>query len=109
MVGSMTRRALLGSICGAGAWADAVLRPAAAAGAEPTRLDPKDPAAIKLAYLEDAGRIKAKSQPKFIAGSKCENCLLLQGKPGDPYRPCSLFPGKLVKISGWCVGWAAEM
>jgi hypothetical protein len=109
----MSRRAVLGLAWGLGALSAAVLQSveaaAAAAADHPPHLDPKDPAAIQLAYVEDATRIDAKSQPKFIAGSNCENCLLLQGKPGDPYRPCSLFPGKLVNIGGWCSGWAAEM
>jgi hypothetical protein len=110
---SLSRRALLRLSLATGAVAavsrSAWAAPASGGPAATTRLDPKDPAAIKLAYVEDAARLDPKAQPKFITGSNCENCLLLQGKPGDEYRPCTLFPGKLVKISGWCTGWAAEM
>jgi hypothetical protein len=109
MMESMTRRELF-ALCIVGMACVSAASRARGAGVLPaTRLDPKDPAAVKLAYVEDAARVDAKSQPKFIAGSRCENCLLLQGKPGDEYRPCTLFPGKLVKLSGWCAGWAAEM
>jgi high potential iron-sulfur protein len=73
------------------------------------RLDVRDPAAMKLGYVENASQIDPKKVPQFQAGSSCENCMQLQGKPGNNYRPCSLFPGKLVSVSGWCSGWAVEM
>ncbi len=78
-------------------------------GAEPVRLDEKDPAAVALAYVANAAGIDAKKHPEFVAGSTCENCLQLQGSACDNYRPCSLFPGKLVSVSGWCKGWTPEM
>lgn len=37
---------------------------------------------------------------------QCSNCVLLQGKEGDEWRPCQLFPGKLVSAKGWCSAWA---
>ena len=78
-------------------------------GAEPAHLDVNDPAARALGYVENADRVDAKKYPTYVKGSNCENCLQLAGKPGDNYRPCGLFPGKLVSVSGWCSGWAAEM
>jgi hypothetical protein len=77
--------------------------------AEPDRLDVKDPAAIALGYVENVSQVDVKKFPQFVQGSNCENCLLLQGSAGNNYRPCSLFPGKLVSVSGWCKGWTAEM
>lgn len=73
------------------------------------KLDIKDPAATAVAYVENATRVDANGNPTFIKGSNCGNCSLLQGKEGNDYRPCSLFPGKLVAVSGWCSGWAVEM
>jgi hypothetical protein len=73
------------------------------------KLDVHDPAAAKLGYVENASQVDAKKFPQFAPGSSCENCLQLQGKPGNNYRPCSLFPGKLVSVSGWCSAWTAEM
>ncbi len=78
-------------------------------GAEPAKLDVKDAAAVALGYVENASQVDAKKYPAYVKGSTCDNCLQLQGKPGDNYRPCSIFPGKLVAVSGWCSSWAAEI
>jgi len=78
-------------------------------GAEPQRLDEKDPAAVALGYVENAGQVDIKKYPAFVKGSNCENCLQLQGSAGSDYRPCGLFPGKLVAVGGWCKSWTPEM
>jgi len=77
--------------------------------AEPQRLDVKDPAAIAQGYVVNVSQIDPKKYPQYAQGQSCENCLQLQGTAGNTYRPCSLFPGKLVSVSGWCKGWTAEM
>jgi hypothetical protein len=77
--------------------------------AAPARLDVKDPAAIALGYVESAAQVDTKKYPKYVQGSNCENCLQLQGSAGNNYRPCSLFPGKLVSVSGWCKAWMPEI
>jgi hypothetical protein len=87
----------------------AMLAASPAQGAEAARLDVKDPAAVAQGYVEHATEADLKKSPGFIPGSSCENCLQLQGTAGNNYRPCSLFPGKLVSVSGWCKGWTAEM
>jgi hypothetical protein len=105
-----TRRTLikiLGAAAGAAALMPAQVRPARAA--EPPRVDIKDPAAVALGYTEDAALVDTKKYPSYAKGSTCENCLLLEGKEGSHYRPCSLFPGKLVAAKGWCTGWTAEI
>jgi hypothetical protein len=78
-------------------------------GAAPPRLDVKDPAAIALGYVENSAQVDIKKYPVFVKGSTCENCLQLQGSAGDNYRPCGLFPGKLVAVGGWCKSWTPEM
>ena len=77
--------------------------------AEPAKLSVKDPAAVALGYVEDAAQVDVKKYPTYVKGSTCENCLQLQGKSGDAYRPCSLFSGTVVSAKGWCSGWTAEM
>jgi hypothetical protein len=77
--------------------------------AETAKVDIHDPQAVALGYVENASQVDKKKYPQFAAGSNCDNCLQLQGKPGNNYRPCTLFSGKLVAVSGWCSGWAAEM
>ncbi len=105
----LSRRAVVKSLAaGAVAAAGLATRRAAGAASAP-RLDIHDPAAVKLAYVENAAKVDAKKFPQFVPGSNCENCLQLQGNPGASYRPCSLFPGKLVAVAGWCTGWTAEM
>jgi hypothetical protein len=78
-------------------------------GAEAAKLDVHDPQAVALGYVENAGQVDSKKYPQYVSGSNCDNCLQLQGKPGNNYRPCTLFSGKLVAVAGWCSGWTAEM
>jgi hypothetical protein len=104
----MTRREALKKIgLAAGASAAAPWRQGRTAALE--RLDVKDPAAIAVGYVENAAQVDVKKYPEFIQGSNCENCLQLQGSPGNTYRPCSLFPGKVVSVGGWCKAWTPEM
>jgi hypothetical protein len=81
----------------------------AAIGAEAPRLDVKDPAARAQGYVEHVSQVDPKKYPGFVPGSSCENCLQLQGTAGNNYRPCSVFAGKLVSVSGWCKSWTPEM
>jgi hypothetical protein len=84
----MTRRQVIGNLSLAPGLS-AALSWDRARGAQPARLDVKDPA--------------------YVQGSNCENCLQLQGSAGDNYRPCGIFPGKLVSVSGWCTAWTPEI
>jgi hypothetical protein len=102
------RRVLLQNLTWAAGLSGALSwRPSSAA--EPIRLDVKDPAAVALGYVENAAQVDSKKYTQFVKGSNCENCLLLQGSAGNNYRPCNLFPGKLVSVSGWCKSWTPEM
>jgi hypothetical protein len=105
---AITRRALVKNIAIA-AGAAAVLPHRTSSAAEPQRLDVKDPAAKARGYVENAEQLDVKKYPSYVKGSTCENCLLLQGASGANYRPCNLFPGKVVSVHGWCSGWAAEI
>jgi len=105
---AVTRRALVKNIVIAAAAATVLPRRTSSA-AETPRLDVKDPAAVALGYVENAEKVDAKKYPSYVKGSTCENCLLLQGSSGPDYRPCNLFPGKVVSVHGWCSGWTAEI
>jgi High potential iron-sulfur protein len=102
-----SRRALIKTLTVSAAAAASAARQSLSA--EPDKLDVKDPAAVGLGYVENAAQVDLKKYPAYVKGSTCENCLQLQGNAGNNYRPCGLFPGKLVSVSGWCSGWAAEM
>jgi hypothetical protein len=106
---NLTRREAAKQLALAALIPTAVLGGRQARGAEPARLEVKDPAAIAQAYVENAAQVDLKQYPQYVPGSNCENCLQLQGTPGNTYRPCSLFPGKLVSVSGWCKSWTPEM
>jgi hypothetical protein len=105
---AMNRRSLMKKLAAAAA-AAAVLPAGRSRSAELPHLDGKDSAALAQGYVENASQVDAKKYPAFVKGSRCDNCLLLQGASGPAYRPCSLFPGKLVSASGWCSGWSAEI
>lgn len=74
------------------------------------RLDPADPAAQALVYVEDASKVDT-SNPmaaRFEAGQDCANCAQIQGEDGAEWRGCGIFPGKLVAAAGWCSVWAPK-
>ncbi len=105
--GTVDRRSLLKSVAAA-VGAAAILRGGKTRAADLPHLDVKDPAAVALGYVENATQVDTKKYTTYVPGSRCDNCLLLQGASGS-YRPCNLFPGKLVSAEGWCSGWTAEI
>ena len=72
---------------------------------------------IKPAYAADLPQL-AEDDPqasalKYIHSSPhedkhCSNCALIQGNEGDEWRPCAIFPGKLVNANGWCSAWTKK-
>jgi High potential iron-sulfur protein len=104
----LTRRALVKKI-GVVAGALAVAKFAAAdAAVSPPHVADKDPMAVALGYIADVAKIDPKKTPTWKTGQKCSNCLQLQGKAGDAFRPCNLFPGKLVSANGWCKAYVKK-
>lgn len=104
----VSRRAWL--IAAASLSAGALLRDgcALAQPASLPHLDEKSPVARTLGYVADATKINPRTEPTFKVGSRCANCLQLQGKTGEAWRPCTLFPGQLVSARGWCRVWVAK-
>ncbi len=87
---------------------------AALIGAKPARagqslphMDQSDPQAHSFAYFNDAAKVPAGTVP-YKPGQRCDNCQLLQGNAADAWRPCPLFPGKLVSTKAWCRYWVAK-
>jgi hypothetical protein len=73
------------------------------AEAAPAKLDPNDPTAKGLGYVEDAAKVDAKANPQYKAGMTCANCLQAPtAKPGDAQVACNIFQGRLVAAKGWC-------
>ena len=91
----------------AGSAASLCVRQRAMAADQP-HLTTTDPTAVALAYHEDASKVEASQFPTYKAGQTCSTCLQLKGDPGQPWRPCNLFPGKLVNAHGWCRVWVKK-
>lgn len=107
--GSAIKRRTLIKNLGAAAAAVVMLPSRRAWSEAQPHLDVKDPAAVALGYVENADHVDMQKYPTYTKGSSCDNCLLLGGGAGPNYRPCNLFPGKLVSVGGWCSGWTAEI
>ncbi|MGH8177128.1 MAG: high-potential iron-sulfur protein [Steroidobacter sp.] len=93
----------LAALPAAGLIGDAV----AAEGSLP-HLDEKDSLAVAMGYVHDAKKVDANKVPQYKPDSLCSNCLQLTGKPGEQWRPCTIFPGKLVNADGWCKVWVPK-
>jgi High potential iron-sulfur protein len=87
--------------------ATGLVREAAAQGSAP-RLEEKDSLAVAMGYVHDAKKLDPSKVPQYKPGTKCSNCVQLVGKEGEQWRPCNLFPGKLVNADGWCKVWVLK-
>lgn len=57
-----------------------------------------------LHYVDDDTKAPAPHQP----GQRCNGCVHYQGKPGEAWGPCAIFPGFDVNAKGWCAGFQAK-
>ena len=71
-------------------------------------LSEDDPMAKAMKYTNDASTVDAASRNNPAADQSCANCALVQGVDGDAWRPCQIFPGKVVAAAGWCSVWAPK-
>ena len=72
------------------------------------KIEESDPVAQSLKYVHDASSVDPASRANPAAEQDCNNCALVQGADGDEWRPCQIFPGKLVNAKGWCSVWAPK-
>lgn len=79
----------------------------ASAGDVP-KVSPDDPMAKAMRYTHDASTVDPASRGNPAAEQNCANCALIQGNDGDEWRPCQIFPGKVVAAAGWCAAWAPQ-
>ena len=106
---NFTRRIFLGTLAAA-LPAGAVMLPGESQAQDLARLDVNDPVAKALLYIEDAADVDTSSPlaTLFEVGQDCTNCAQIQGAEGEAWRPCGIFPGKLVAAKGWCSVWVAN-
>jgi hypothetical protein len=67
-----------------------------------------DPMATAMKYTHDASSVDPSTRANPEPDQICANCALLQGVDGDEWRPCQIFPGKVVNAKGWCSVWAPK-
>lgn len=93
----------------AAAAAGVIVSPARKASAEDMpQLTEDDPMAVAMKYTHDASTVDAASRANPAADQNCANCALIQGEDGAEWRPCQIFPGKVVAAAGWCSVWAPK-
>lgn len=92
----------------AAAAAGCVLRPGSAQAQDLEKISEDEPVAQSLKYTHDASTVDPASRPNPAEDQSCANCALLQGEEGEEWRPCQIFPGKLVNVNGWCSVWAPK-
>lgn len=63
-----------------------------------------EPLARQHAYVEDFGKVDVKRFPEFKDTQKCGSCQIYEDH-GKGWGGCAIFPGKLVKETGWCDAW----
>lgn len=84
------------------------IRPGSEANAQDlVQISEDDPVAQSLKYTHDASTVDPATRPNPAQNQVCDNCALIQGEEGE-WRPCQIFPGKLVNENGWCSVWAPK-
>ena len=81
-------------------------RPAAAGDME--RLSEDDDAARALGYVHDVADVDTDRWSNYEEGQLCSNCQLIGGDADEQWRPCDIFPNKLVNNDGWCSAWVPK-
>ena len=72
------------------------------------KLAEDDAMAGAMKYTHDSSTVDPAARANPAADQDCANCALIQGNDGDEWRPCQIFPGKLVSAKGWCSVWAPK-
>ena len=89
--------------------AGTLLRPGQEAQAQDMpKVEESDAMAQAMKYTHDASTIDATTRANSAPEQTCDNCALIQGDEGAEWRPCQIFPGKLVNAKGWCSVWAPK-
>ena len=61
-----------------------------------------DATAAALGYREDAKKVDKAKYANYKPGTDCDDCVQFEGKKGETWGPCKIFPGKAVNSHGWC-------
>jgi hypothetical protein len=99
------RQLLKGALLGA--VAVPALLPSRSDAAALVQLTEDDPTGKALGYHADAKKVDVKEFPTYKPTQSCSSCVQLQAGTGNE-RGCNLFPGKSVKVGGWCKVWVQK-
>lgn len=89
--------------------AGCLVRPGTEArAADMPKLTEDDPVGQSMKYTHDASSVDPATRANPAPDQSCANCALVEGADGDAWRPCKIFPGKLVNANGWCAVWAPK-
>jgi hypothetical protein len=70
------------------------------------KIDPKDPQAVSLGYVEDSTKADKAKYPKHDNTQMCGNCQFYQAaQESGGVAPCAILGGKGVVTKGWCSAW----
>jgi hypothetical protein len=72
------------------------------------KIEESEAMAQAMKYVHDASSVDASTRANRAPEQTCANCALVQGADGEAWRPCQIFPGKLVSSAGWCSVWAPK-
>lgn len=72
------------------------------------RLAESDPTAQALGYKHDAKQVDRKKFANYQPGQDCDDCVQFEGKKGEAWAPCKIFPGKAVNAKGWCAAYQVK-
>ncbi|SNT36169.1 High potential iron-sulfur protein [Noviherbaspirillum humi] len=102
------RRIVIKALSAAGAVSAVGLSPAARAQTT-QKVDPKDPQATSLGYVDDTKQADKKRFPKHEPAQMCSNCQFYQtASEKNKIAPCTIFANKGVAAGGWCSAWAKK-
>ncbi|MDA0681218.1 MAG: high-potential iron-sulfur protein [Proteobacteria bacterium] len=89
--------------------AGCMMRPGQEAQAQDMpKVEESDSMAQAMKYTNDASTVAPASRANPAPEQTCANCALVQGEDGADWRPCQIFPGKVVAAKGWCSVWAPK-
>jgi hypothetical protein len=70
------------------------------------KLDPKDPQAVSLGYVDETTMVDKTKFPKHDNTQMCSGCQFYQtAQEAGAIAPCTIFGGKAVSAKGWCSSW----
>lgn len=73
------------------------------------KIDPKDPQAVALNYVDDSTTVDDKKFPKHDKSQTCSKCQFYQAaQEKNKVAPCAVLAGKGVAAGGWCTAWVKK-